>query len=46
MSHDETPFADQVERELKAVYEFWESFRTNPVVLALAARIQQAKEGA
>lgn len=46
MKDDETPFADQVERELKAVYEFWDSFRTNPAVLAMAAQIRQAKEGA
>lgn len=37
----ETPFADQVEREFKAIQEFWDAFRTNLVVLDIAARFRK-----
>lgn len=41
----ETPFADQVERELKAVQEFWDHLRANPAIQRLAADIARHQLG-
>lgn len=41
----ETPFADQVERDLKAVQEFWEALRTNPAIQRLAANFARHQLG-
>jgi len=44
VTESETPFADQVERDLKALRECWDKLRNNPRIRATAERIRKAKE--